>query len=260
VMTDSWSMIKKELAVYGINLLDGNLCEYFSDGNLNKLELVEMDKIIREEIKDNTTLLNDLWIDLSKVLNETGDVSDISDPRSNRLFIFSLKDLSSWLNMFDPMEVKQYKPVIENALKRDSLSYSEDQKKKIVEYKISIDWVHRVISRLYYMRRLVKVAYKGKTEANKNKIVVAKGISGPWANLDLPMQERVWNWMEEDENFRNRDRNIRKQRRYRKGLEHYNKPEVGEGHYWREIRNEPYKWSDKGSESPYPSRNTMFWG
>ena len=31
----------------------------------------------------------------------------------------------------------------------------------------------------------------------------------------------------------------------------HNNDFVGEGHNWREVRNEPYSWSNRKDESPY---------
>ncbi|MFW6173100.1 MAG: hypothetical protein ACOC5T_05090, partial [Elusimicrobiota bacterium] len=76
--------------------------------------------------------------------------------------------------------------------------------------------------------------------------------------LDLPMEERVFKWRDIEDEVRGRERGKEKQRRYRQGFENYNNDgRVGEGYYWREMRNEPYSWYDRGTSSPYKSRATI---
>ena len=107
-----------------------------------------------------------------------------------------------------------------------------------------------------YIGRLLKYAFRGKNKIAEQDIVkLARGISGPWAHLDLPMEERVFDFG--DDEMRGRVKSRQRQRRYRKSMENYHSPGVGEGHYWREIRNEPFSWYDRESEDPYPHRNVL---
>ncbi|MCD6436255.1 MAG: hypothetical protein J7L15_07685, partial [Clostridiales bacterium] len=110
----------------------------------------------------------------------------------------------------------------------------------------------RLICRMQYVKKLLKFSSLGQKEINKKEIKIAKGISGPWANLDLPMEERVFDFGNEEMGGRVKDK--QHQRRYMKSLRNkHNNNLVGEGHYWREIRNEPYSWNNRKDESPYPT-------
>ncbi len=101
---------------------------------------------------------------------------------------------------------------------------------------------------------MLSLVATGKKNVIKSEIKTARGISGPWANLDLPLEERKFPFGIE---LQGRERDKKGQRRYRKGFENYNTENVGDGHYWRELRNEPYSWADRNSESPYPHRNLL---
>ena len=260
-MKDAWDTLKQELAVYGFRLLDGQRCQFFKSDQLTETSLSEVYSILGNELSENKQLLTQLWRELHQSLSTKNQPAAAIDPRLSRLFVSALKDLAIWLTMFDPKEVEPFVKIVEYALQRDILSYSSDQINAVIDYKIAIDWIHRIISRQLYTRRLIQFAHDGREKANQSKIVEARGVGGPWSNLDMPMKERVWKWWEEDENFRNRDGELRRQRRYRKGLENYNNGgSVGEGHYWREVRNEPYSWYSRQDNSPYPGRNTLFWG
>lgn len=260
-MQNTWDTLIQELSSYGIQLLEGYNCKLLINGQLVEKHIKEVKQLLDQEIEENKNLLCSLWDELCENINSDKEGSSSIDTKIANLFVYSLQDLSKWLLMFDPTEVSYYASVIEHKLQKDILSFSDDQINNTIDYKICIDWIHRLINKLIYVRKLIKFASHGKHQVNQLKIVEAKGIGGPWSNLDLPMKERVWNWWEEDENFRNRGREIRHQRRYRKGLQNYNNGgSVGEGHYWREIRNEPYSWANRSTESPYPGRNTLFWG
>jgi len=78
------------------------------------------------------------------------------------------------------------------------------------------------------------------------------GIPGPWANLDLPMKERVWEWnSDEDEFFANREKSRKEQIRYN--------PEEAENtngmfYVWQDLTRSPYSYYNRTTESPYKSR------
>lgn len=75
-------------------------------------------------------------------------------------------------------------------------------------------------------------------------------VSGPWANLDLPIEERMWEFEGEDEEyFETRKKIRREQTRYN--------PEYVNGFYykWDDITRDPFSYYDK--DSPYKTRSYM---
>jgi hypothetical protein len=92
------------------------------------------------------------------------------------------------------------------------------------------------------------------------KVVTARGVSSPLSNIDLGMNDRVMPGKYYFQPIYERDRDIRKQERYTKGLDSYNEPWVQEGHYWRAQEQEPYSWYDREDDSPYGNieRPTLF--
>ena len=75
--------------------------------------------------------------------------------------------------------------------------------------------------------------------------------------LRAKAKERVYDFGDDHMGGAVKDR--QHQRRYRKNLENYNRADggVGEGHYWREIRNEPFSWKDRKDEDPYSHRSVL---
>lgn len=255
---DNWEILKNELKYYGIILVNNRRCKVDLGEGLKEQGIIRTIRQINHTIRKKIELFSSLWEDAYRLLiEETGEnkVENIIDYRVEKIFIFSLKDMIKCLLCFDENEIKKYKTILEKSLRKDINSFSKCQIHSLVEYKMSIDWVHRLISFFYYIKKLLLASLMGRDKFN-DKVLnkVAKGIMGPWSRLDLPMEERVFPFGQE---LDQRKKTKMKQRRYRKGLQNYHTPEVGEGHYWREPRNEPFSWADRGFNDPYPGRNVL---
>lgn len=256
-MDNTWEILCKELAYQGFKLVGNGQCQFWDPGGgIRTASIPEVRRMLGSYINENLRVFSSVWSDVANLLLEVSHESSISDERSIDLFTDSLKSLAMFLDLFDgPNDVKQ---VIERSLGRDINSFSRHQIKELPNLRIVVDWIHRGVSKQSYVCRLLSFAEQGPDRVRSIQVKFARGISGPWSNLDLPWRERVWEWAEEDENFRGRDYDIRNLRRYRKGLRNYNNDgRVGEGHYWRELRNEPFRWSNRYEEDPYPHRNVI---
>ncbi len=255
-MSGTWEILEKELKFHGFRLLDNQRCQFrLSNKKEVKSTIKAAIQFVNTKIKENKELFSVLWSDAASLIS-TQSMSQqcISEP-SISLFIYSLEDLGRLLSCFNDLENTELSKAINMALQKDINEFDNNQINKLPNYKISIDWIHRLISHLMYLRNLLKFAAHGRQGVNEMNIKTARGIQGPWAHLDLAMRERVFGWWEEDENFRGRDRDIRNQARYKKGLEVYNNNGgVSEGHYWREQRNEPFSWYNRKDDDPYPHR------
>jgi len=260
---DTWIILKKELSYYGIRVISGKRCQtYKADGSLKTQGIVRLIQRIGKQIEEQKKLLLFLWKEIVKLLQEKNENPDlILDTKLVDLFIFSLQDFSKFLLCFDETENSIFSKIIDSALNRDIKTFTSFQISKLSDYKISVDWIHRTISRLLYIRKMLAYALIGQKKIIGKKLKVIKvakggaGISGPWAHLDLPMEERVYPFRSEEDNVMGRSKEKKRQRRYVKNLQTYNSEgNVAEGHYWRELRNEPYSWYDRKSEEPYPHR------
>jgi len=261
-MKDTWTILNKELAFHGFKLQGAGQCEFHTeDGNTQVADIGYVYNMLQKELAENAKLFSSTWEEVANMLYEYRPDNMATDERSSNLFIFAVKDLIKLLDCFEGTDDSRLYKIIQYALERDINSFNREQIKRIPDYKIALDWLHRLISKIMYVQRLLQFAMQGEKAVSQREVKMAQtaaGISGPWANLDLPVPERVWAWDEEDENFRGEDRNKRKQRRYNKGLANYNNDgRVGEGHYWRELRNEPYAWDNRESDGIYPGRNVL---
>jgi hypothetical protein len=250
-MSETWDILKKELAIHGVRLLNEEQCEVFTgDGSKIQMPLWQLLVQINRQIKANKDLLFDVWhkaadllIDLDRAIADDGMV---------KLFVAAIKDLARFGSIFYQIHQSEVYDIIEEALDRDANTFSRKAIIQIPEMRITIDYVHRLISRQRYMTDLLKFALTGEGNVSNTLIKSAAGVQGPWSNLDVPIRERYFPWAEIDEEVRGRDAEIRGQSRYKMGLMHYQDDEFGEGFYWKEEKNRPYSWEDRKWDSPYP--------
>jgi len=253
---DTWALLCRELQYNGITLLNYTKCQIGDEsGQVKAQGVIRTIRDINKSIKQQKKILLSLWNEAVFLLSKESYAAEILDERMVNLFLFSLKDMVKFLLCFEGAEKSKYYDIVFNSLNRDINSFSRQQIYNIPDYKISIDWVNRTICRLLYIANLLAFASMGTKRISKYDVKTARGISGPWAHLDLPMEERVFPFGDE---LQQRDKGKKGQRRYTKGLANYNNDgRVGEGHYWRELRNEPFSWFDRETEDPYPHRSLL---
>jgi hypothetical protein len=268
-MNDTWNILNKELAVNGIKIIDQNTCQCFYGDRLVNMTLKAKIKLNNKKIRQDKLIFEELWKELIELFKNRNS-SILHEPIDEKmicLFVFSVKDLMNFVEnlLYDynfsnkELSRRDVYISIKSALDTDYAMFPKDVISSVPDYKMAIDWIYRDACKLSYVNKLLKFVSLG--EEKISMIKVARGISGPWANLDLPMLERVFKWDDIEEEVRGRDKDLRKQRRYRQGLENYNNDgRVGDGYFWRELRNEPYSWYDRFDDSPYPGRSILMRG
>ena len=256
-MIDTWILLKKELSYYGICLTNDNKCQLKVNDKLITQGIIKTIRQINSTVKKQKKILLSLWKEVVELLANENQPSfnQPVDEKMVDLFIFSLKDLSKFLLCFDECDESVFQLYVDEALNKDINLFNKEQIYKLPDYKITIDWVFRTINRLLYIKKLLYFATIGGKKISEYDVKTAAGVAGPWSRLDIPLEERVFPFGKEIEN---RTKAKQKQRRYRKGLENYNAGDfVSSGHYWRELRNEPFSWSDRNFDDPYPSRSYL---
>jgi len=252
---DTWRLLKRELKYFGITLVNQRKCVMYFDEQPKEMGTIKAIRMLTYSITKKKALLREVWQTISEDLYDETICDEIIEEEMLSLFVFSLKDLAKFLLLFDECRTSSYHDIINHCLTRDISTFSRRQVETVIDGKLTIDWLHRLICKLIYIRKLLSFATLGPDKVSAYDIKVAKGIQGPWAHLDLPMEERVFPYGTEVET---RMQQKQRQRRYRKGLENYNNDgRVGEGHYWRELRNEPYSWYNRSFDDPYPSRHLL---
>jgi hypothetical protein len=271
MIKDTYDILLKELNHHGVKICDRFTCEYIYNGKTIKTDIKTKIKLLKKQFNDNLEIFKELMLKVSIIINncETNFVKESPiDEKNIKLFISSIKETYSLLCFITENSNILYKFSQENnilekirkCLNEDYLKFSKETILVLPDIKISLDWIFRRNNKLAYISSLLNIIIKyNKKRISQIIIKEAKGTGGPWSNLDLPMLERCFAWDDIEEEVRGRDKDLRNQRRYKMGLENYNKAEVGEGYYWREMRNEPYSWYNSAEDSPYPHLKPGTW-
>lgn len=243
-------LLKKELAIHGIIVNGANL-----KTTKGVLPIGHAIALHKAKAKVAFSLTEKLWNEVSEILKEPSPKNGKSAEGIDNIFIHSLQGLKRMVYLFPGLtNFAQVEDSLCWALSRDINEFSYRTMSKIIEYKLAIEWVSHIVAKNLYIKALI--TRYAKFLINRD-VTIAKGVHGPFTNLDLPMQERVFDWSSISDEVAGREKDKQKQSRYTMGLEGYNDPYVNEGFVWRELKNEPFLWGKEG-ENPYPHRNTLW--
>lgn len=244
------NLLEAELILFDIKRTSTGYRLIVGDEQLEVSSLQECSKIIEEGISELKEHLWGLWQKLehlSTVIanNEAGNRESID----NILFLNNVKKSFSLSSQFD--DLGTVSSAIKQLLDIDINSVHNNLIVQFNQTFLSVKLLHRLIMiELYRLKVIRQCGKMGKVSG----VGVEKvgSVSGPWANLDLPTQERVWPWDQaEEEYFSNRQKSRREQVRYN--------PEEAENtngvfFVWVDQNRSPYRWTDRQIESPYKSR------
>lgn len=243
------NIIEKELIIKGVIPLDRGTFQIDS----RDMSLVDALAFFKESITSNKKLLLVLWQELQEIIKLPTGGGNV-DEYLVRLFLPAIDSLYRLSLCFDKLHNNGVVADLYNILCMDSASISSRFMIKIFEYKLGIEWLHHLILKELYIISLLK---EYKKQMLLPKEIIATGTGGPWANLDHPMDERVYEWDDIDEEITGRMKDRQNQPRYHLGLENYNSPRINEGFYWEEVRRFPYDFDDE-DDNPYPHRNLLW--
>lgn len=264
-MTNAWSIIKRELKYYGIVLSDSNKCFIRINNSWKQYSIDKIIHIIKIRINENGKFFEDAWENLLNLFEnqKSMDINDAISDLTYNIFMSSIKgivDLAYFLkDNFDFIKESLKEKICiysREALDRDINSFPKQTINNIIEHKIVLDYTFKKMCDLAHIVKILRIAQKGYKKLCNYEIKLAYlGTSGPWANVDLSIGERETEWKKIDDDFRERTKDKRTQRRYEQGLEDYNNERCA--NYLREMRNEPFSWANRNYDSPYPSRSTL---
>lgn len=242
-------LVKTELAMYGILLRPDGDCTVVRNGERQETNVLQEVRRLSSEIKENQRLYDELWSEVVSLLTTRPAAISAGGEITSCIFTESIKRL---YRIAHKKGLVQEKILLKEHLRRDVNSFSENYMSNVIDYKIGLEWLDHVIGADKYRLRLLSAYLRLK---NNPKTVTA--LAGPWSNLDLPMEERVWDYVDEQESTEGREKDKQDQQRY-KLPDTYNDPyEIEEGFYYREIRNEPYSFDDEDNNT-YPHRNLLW--
>ncbi len=244
-ITDETELLKAELRAFDItNSTSGGYLICIGDEALTAPNLSGCCQLIDSGISELKRSIFQSWHDLQhtsqKMLHENGQNSGSLD---NLLFLSAVKKSFELSSVFT--DLKPITKAIQQLLDTDIASSDDHLIRHFNDDYLRIQCLHRLIMIELYRMHLVS-RYMSTTKQAQ--------ISGPWANLDLPMEERKWEWDEgEQEYFDNRQKSRREQIRYNPE----NQTKSGFYYVWQDLNLDPYKFEDRDIDSPYKSRHLL---
>lgn len=194
-----------------------------------------------EELKDH---LWESWKDLghlSEIVHENN--AGNSGGVDNLLFLNAVKNSFLLSRKFTDLEEVTHD--VEQLFHIDASLVHEELISKFNLKYLEVRILHYLIMHEIYRSHVISSYLK----TSKQKTAQ---VSGPWSNLDLPMQERAWEWTEDEEYQENRTKARREQTRYNP---EYDKQ--GFFFVWQDFSRDPYRFEDFQKDSPYKSRGQV---
>lgn len=237
---DEHVVLVNELELHNIVTLgDGKYLITIGETDLEAPSLQECKSHIRKGIKEIKEILWSLWHDLSSLSSVIASSSAGNNGSiGNILFLHNLK--KTYLLSLSFTGLKDVSKSLSNVFDLDLVNVHENLISKFNLLSTKIRLIHHLVMLEIYRLQLV----------NKYmKLVKTAQVAGPWANVDLPMKERMWEWDEdgEEEYFGLREKARKEQVRYN--------PETVNGFYyiWQDRNRDPYRFEDMLTDSPYKS-------
>ena len=234
-------LLESEFSAFGIHTTRGGRFRIqIGDDSIKVKSLDEGLHLIQEAAYELTTHIWEKWNQLRDVAELIAHNNSRNDGGlENLLFLANVKKSVLLSSLFS--ELDEVKVSLRSLFNQDISEISNHLISQFNKLYLSIKLLHRMIMRELYRIKLV-VRFKTLNKSAQ--------ISGPWANLDLPMKERMWEWDEgEDEYFSLRQKARREQVRYNP---EYTKD--GFFYVWQDLTRDPYKFEDMKKDSPYKSR------
>ncbi len=243
-ITDETELLRAELRAFDITNSGNGYDICIGDERLSASTLPECLQLIESGTIELKQHLFETWHELQnvaqKILREDGRNTGSLD---NLIFLSAVKksiELSSIFTDLQPVTKTIYQILDTDIASSDDrlIQYFND------DY-LRIQCLHRLMMVELYRKHLVQKFMTVTKQAQ---------ISGPWANLDLPMEERMWEWDEgEEEYFANRKKSRREQVRYNPE----NQTKSGFYYVWQDHTRDPYRFEDMKEDSPYKSRTLL---
>lgn len=243
-ITDDTELLKAELRAFDIKNSNNGYDICIGDDLLSAQTLQECYELIDSGIAELKQHLLETWHDLQhiaqKMLREDGQNGGSID---NLLFLSAIKKSFELSSLFS--DLKPISQTIRQLLDTDIASSDNRLILHFNDDYLRIQCLHKMVMIEIYRKQLIR-RYMVMTKQAQ--------ISGPWANLDLPKEERVWEWDEgEEEYFANRQKSRREQIRYNPE----NQTKSGFYYVWQDLNRDPYRFEDMKEDSPYKSRHLL---
>jgi len=238
-------LLEVEMRIFEIGVDDGKYYTHavrVGDDFRETNDLNECAGLIKKSVEELKMELWKQWVHLGHLADELSNSYGFNTGSiENLLFLHNLKKCYMLAGFFSSLDAIRDK--VRSIFNIDVGIRDPDVIEEFNNTALRILVLHRSVMRETYRVKLIS-AYSSLTKTAQ--------ISGPWANLDLPLKERVWQWDEEESNLMEREKARKNQLRYN--------PEYNiQGFYfvWQDRNRDPYLFEKRREESPYPQRERL---
>lgn len=240
---DDRQLLRTEMTMFNIDHSDDGWSVLVGDELVQCTTISECVLHINAGIKEVKEEMLECWFDLSNLAsviyhNDAGNKGSME----NLIFISSVKKAIILSQRFP--ELTKITDILLSLLKLDVSQIHENLISKFNLLWLRIKLFHKLVMQEMYKLKLLQ---------SFEKTVKMAQVSGPWANLDLPMSERKWEWADgESEYFGNREK-------ARKNQTRYNPETDNNGFYyvWQDLSTHPYSFDKMEEDSPYKTRSLL---
>lgn len=236
------NLLRSELDSFDISMKDGGFNITIGDENFEASSIPECISYIDNGIEELKKEIWENWHDLANVAEVITQNNSFNEGSiDNLLFLNNVKKSFLLSRIFT--DLTHISKSLKSIFNIDVAKVHDNLIIKFNYTYLKVKLLHQLIMQELYRKNLLH-AWSKRTKTAQ--------ISGPWANLDLPMQERIWEWSEDEEYFENRERAKKEQIRYN--------PETNQqGFYyvWQDLNRDPYLFADMKRDSPYKSRHLL---
>lgn len=242
---DDTELLKIELDAFEIRKNADGYRIQVGDEEVNVPSLKSGLEVLHQGTNEIKQHLSESWKELSCISSRISASSGTNRGSINNIiFLHAVKKSADLARRFTQLS-KDCK-AIEAILDMDISSIEDHFIKHFNAEFIKIQSLHTLVITEIYKQQLIKKYLSVTKQAQ---------ISGPWANLDLPIKERVWEWSDgEEEYFGNREDSRKSQQRYNPEDA---TSESGFYYVWQDRNRDPFLFEDREEESPYPSRRQL---
>ena len=237
-----FTILKQELRMFDVNHEPGGFCKV-GDELLRTGSLRETQRHVESAVNELRSHIWEGWKGFTALCEDVAQSASHNVGNiDNLFFLLNVKKMFKLSNAFEELDFVQ--GALHKLFDIDIMAVDSELVAKFNSTCLEIRMLHYLIMYDKYRLTLIQRCLKLKKQAQ---------ISGPWANLDLPMAERVWSYEEDEEYFADRQKARREQTRYNPEVN----PKMGFFYVWQDLATHPYKFGDMKKDSPYKSRHLL---
>ncbi len=235
-------LLKKEMEKHHIFYKQNRYYLEIGDENAEADSLSECRELINEGTNELRKHLWSAWKDLAELAEDITEQNSTNEGSiDNIFFLNSVKKSFLLSKVFTDLD--EITAVLHKVFNLDVSRIDPSLISKFNTTYIKVRLLHRLVLSELYRDKIIRTYMQLTKEAQ---------VSGPWANLDLPLAERVWPFDSDEEYFQQRGKSRKEQIRYNP---EYNK----NGYYfvWQDLNLDPFSFDDMQEESPYKGRRIL---